>query len=65
MYEWFRKRRERRKVSGEGQTYDLPKNGNSSYIYKNLALYSAVGGMSSWCDLSALIFILKKLIVFY
>lgn len=26
--EWVKKRRERRKVSGEGQTYDLPKNGN-------------------------------------
>lgn len=28
MNEWVKKRRERRKVSGEGQTYDLPKNGN-------------------------------------
>ena len=29
LYEWLRKRRERRKVAAEGQTYDLPKNGNS------------------------------------
>ena len=28
VYEWIKKRRERRKVSAEGQTYDLPKNGN-------------------------------------
>ena len=25
---WIKKSREKRKVSGEGQTYDLPKNGN-------------------------------------
>ena len=28
VYQWIKKGRERRKVSGEGQTYDLPKNGN-------------------------------------
>lgn len=33
VYEWIKKRRERRKVSAEGQTYDLPKNGNCYLIF--------------------------------
>ena len=33
VYEWTKKRKERRKVSVEGQTYDLPKNGNLSFDF--------------------------------
>lgn len=28
VFEWIKKKREKRKVSAESRTYDLPKNGN-------------------------------------
>ncbi|KAL9951978.1 hypothetical protein ACROYT_G044741 [Oculina patagonica] len=47
LFEWFRKRRERRKVSAEGQTYDLPKNGDAAVMHmlqnKDNDPYSVLG----------------------
>ena len=69
VYEWMKKRKERRKVSVEGQTYDLPKNGNLLFDFFScivqLPVIGILGdpGMVSWdeaifgqCDIFRQIF---------
>jgi len=51
--QWIKKRRETRKVSGEGQTYDLPKNGNllfDFFLHCSVTGPSILGnpGAASW-----------------